>query len=82
MKKETWELAQILFLAQESLKIVEYLVKDEEDENTVYSKKMNAFFVYSTSIYWRVIVIELSKLFSDNDKEQPGLRFHQSDWIG
>ena len=69
LKKETWELAQILFLAQESLKIVEYLVKDEEDENTVYSKKMNAFFVYSTSIYWRVIVIELSKLFSDNDKE-------------
>jgi hypothetical protein len=69
LKKETCELAEILFLAQESLKVVEYLLKDEENEDKEYSKRMNAFFVYSRSIYWRVIVIELSKLFSEKDSE-------------
>jgi hypothetical protein len=69
LKKETWELAEILFLAQESLKIVEYLIKDETDDDKVYSKNMNSFFVYSCSIYWRVIVIELSKLLSDKSTE-------------
>lgn len=70
LKKETWELAEILFLAQESLKIVEYLIKDEADDDKVYSKRMNTFFVYSRSIYWRVIVIELSKLLTEKSSEQ------------
>lgn len=70
LKKETWELAEILLLAQESLKVVEYLLKDEEDQDKEYSKRMNAIFVYSRSIYWRVIVIELSKLFSEKDTER------------
>ncbi|MFN8289455.1 MAG: hypothetical protein U0U70_04315 [Chitinophagaceae bacterium] len=70
LKKETWELAEILFLALESLKIVEYLIKDEADDDKVYSKRMNAFFVYSRSIYWRVIVIELSKLLTEKSSEQ------------
>lgn len=70
LKKKTWELAEILFLAQESLKIVEYLIKDEADDDKVYSKRMNAFFVYSRSLYWRVIVIELSKLLTEKSSEQ------------
>lgn len=74
LKSETREISEILFLAQESLKVVELLVKKEEDNDRAYTKRMNSFFVYSTSIYWRVIVIELCKLFSSKENEQYNLR--------
>lgn len=73
LKKETWEISEILFWAQESLKVVQFITKKEEDDDMAYVKR-NAFFVYSTSIYWRVIVIELCKLFSSKDTEQYNLQ--------
>lgn len=73
LKSETWEISEILFLAQESLKVVELLVKEETDDDRAYTKRMNSFFVYTTSVYWRVIVTELCKLFSSKENEQYNL---------
>ncbi|MBX2933864.1 MAG: hypothetical protein KF825_06440 [Ferruginibacter sp.] len=69
LKEEVEEISEILFLAQESLKVVRFLIKEEDDDDRAYTKRVNAFFVYTTSIYWRVIVIELCKLFSTRENE-------------
>ena len=50
LEKETRELNNILFLAVESFKIVEFLSKDEKDDDKSYTKNMNAFLRYSISI--------------------------------
>src|SRR5690242_16366133 len=74
LKNETQEINEILFLAQESLKVVEYLLMDEKDDDKVYVKKMNAFFGYTTILYWRVIVIELSKLLSNKENDHYNIK--------
>lgn len=69
-RTEVWEICEILLLAQESLKVVESLVKNEEDENIAYTKGMIIFFRYTGRIYWRVVVIELAKLLSKRSNER------------
>ncbi len=67
LKKEVKEINDILLLAQEALKIVGYL--SEEDDEISYLKKANEFFGFTLIVYWRVIVIELSKLFGERETE-------------
>jgi hypothetical protein len=74
LEKEIRELNNILFLATESFKIVEYLAKDESDDDKAYTKNMNAFLRYSMIINWRITVIELSKLLSGKDNDHYHLR--------
>ena len=74
LEKEIGELNNILFLATESFKIVEYLAKDESDHDKAYTKNMNGFLRYSMIINWRITVIELSKLLSGKDNDHYHLR--------
>lgn len=73
LKTEAWAIADILFPAQESLKIVAYLRKDEGDDDRNYVKRA-IYFQYETSNHWRTIVIQLCKLFSESKGEHYRLR--------
>jgi hypothetical protein len=70
LQSELKEISGILFTAQESFKLVTYLLKDEEDEDLVYEKRVNAFLSYSVNIHWRTTVIELCKLLADKKMER------------
>jgi hypothetical protein len=73
LKAESWAIAQILMTAQESFKILVCLTKSEVDVERAYVKFKNPFFVYEARIHWRIIVLELCKLFSDKENEHYNL---------
>lgn len=65
---EIISIGEILILAQESLKMIEYLIEPELDNKKLYAKRQ-MFFDFSYKIYWRITVIELCKLFSGRDTD-------------
>ena len=74
LKAEINELNNILFIAVESFKIVEYLSKMEDDLDKSYIKNKNGFFRYVLITNWRITVIELCKLLSGGKNEANDLR--------
>lgn len=67
MKAELACVLESLFVAQESLKIAERLLLDDDDSQYEYIKKANIFFAYSAQIHWRFAIIELNTLFHDKE---------------
>ena len=65
---ELKKMAEMSLQAKESLLIVEYLLKDEDDDYYQYEKRMNPFLYLSRFTYWKNAVIELSKLFLEREK--------------
>lgn len=65
--KELEIICNILFAAQESLKIVDYLYADDENGDLVYTKRMNAFFYWVRISQWKTVIIELFKLFGESE---------------
>ncbi|MFL5788971.1 MAG: hypothetical protein ACJ748_13010 [Flavisolibacter sp.] len=59
--------------ALESFKILLCLTKSEKFEERSFVKFKNPFFVYEAQIHWRIIVLELCKLFSDKENEHYNL---------
>lgn len=66
LKDEAWEISTILFEVQESLKIVEYLIKDDPKID-VYQKHLNFFWRFTTSIYVDHILLKISILFNPEE---------------
>lgn len=60
-------ICSILFDAQESLKIVDYLSADEEIADLFYTKRMNVFFYWTRISQWKAVIIDLYKLFWKNE---------------
>lgn len=65
--KEIEIICNILFDAQESLKIVKYLHADNESDDIVYIKRINAFFYWVKVSQWKTVIIELFKLFGKGE---------------
>lgn len=65
--KEIEIICNILYDAQESLKIVDYLYADDENGDLVYTKHLNAFFYWARVSQWKTVIIELFKLFGESE---------------
>ncbi len=72
LRSEIWEICDILFTAQETLKLVEYLLEKEDDADKNFVKR-SPYFQFQVEINWSTIVIQLCKLFSSNRNEQYNL---------
>lgn len=63
-------LVNIFFLCKESYLVLRELYSVKEDSEYLIDLKYNGSFFTLTKInYWRIIVLQLSKLYIDNDKE-------------
>ncbi len=67
LEREIQIITNITLEAQESIFIVEYLLK-EEDEDFVYEKKTGSFFYFCKFTFWQKTVLELSKIYQDREK--------------
>lgn len=65
--KEIEIICSILFDAQESLKIVDYLSADEAVDDLVYTKRLNTYFYWTRIILWKTVIIDLFKLFGESE---------------
>lgn len=74
LEQEVRDINNIIFMAVESFKIVEYLAKKDEDPDKSSIKSRNNFFTYTMITNWRITVIELSKLLSGAKNEAYDLR--------
>ena len=81
IKKEFEVINNILLLAQSSFSIAGSLfINADRDEDAVI--KQNTFLVYSMNINWRIMVIELCKLYpKDPDKESKNSHYNLPDFI-
>lgn len=70
LKLELESIVKTIIQAQEALLIVKYLSVEEDDPDKQYEKSENSFFFYSRIMFWRLSVIELSKLFLERDTEK------------
>ncbi|WP_353146266.1 hypothetical protein [Chryseobacterium sp.] len=61
-------LVNIFFLCKESYLVELYSIK-ENSEYLIDLKYNGSFFMLTKVNYWRIIVLQLSKLYIDNDKE-------------
>jgi len=68
LKKEIKKISKITLEAQSSFLIVEYLLKDEKDDDKSYEKNMNTFLYFSKISFWQKAVLELSKIYLDREK--------------
>ena len=73
LKLELENIVKTIIQAQEALLIVKYLSVEENDPDKQYEKSKNSFFFYSRIMFWRLSVIELSKLFLKRDTEKYNL---------
>ncbi|WP_214071849.1 hypothetical protein [Mucilaginibacter sp. dw_454] len=82
LKADIDRMTQILLYTQESFIIADYLIKTEKISYLNTIKKRNVFFEYVKHQSWRVMVIELCKLYyfksgskeNTNNREQFNLR--------
>ncbi|MFT3932806.1 MAG: hypothetical protein QM726_04245 [Chitinophagaceae bacterium] len=70
LKKETWEICQLIMTGNESFKIVACLSKQESDADRNYVKTANQFFYHTMIMNWRITVLELSKLLSKRKSDE------------
>lgn len=86
LRKQIGEMRNILFTAQSSFKILDYLYRTRsENDYTIINGSL--FLKFTASTHWRIYVIEMSKLFSNRRTEhfnihqligkfKPGGEFH------
>ncbi len=67
LEKEIQIITNITLEAQESVLIVEYLLKDE-DKDFVYEKKISSFLYFCTFTFWQKTVLELCKIYQEREK--------------
>ncbi len=67
LKDEIWEICEILFIAQENLKVLRYLGSPESDPYRAAVKTRSMFFDFSQKMSWRIVVTELYKLFTPDE---------------
>jgi len=75
IKKEIWQIWQILLLAKECHSYSFYLHKPDTKEEFEYLQHSNNF-IFIRHIMWRMTVIELSKLFKESAKSDRYNIFH------
>jgi hypothetical protein len=68
LKKEMDEICNIMFVAQSSLKIVDYLRRTREGME-IEVVRHSMFFKYTANVHWQMYVTEMSKLFRDGKNE-------------
>ncbi len=65
---------EILIITKESLKILEYILKAEDNKDLNYIKRNNSFIAFERVMLWNIIVIELAKLYIDNRSNHYNLK--------
>ena len=63
LKKELKEICDILYIAQEDLKIVGYFYSYEPNTDSAFIKEINAYFCFTRITSWKNVVLEIYKLF-------------------
>lgn len=78
LREDISRMIQIVLKAQESYRIVDYLMQKDSDFYAQHIKRKNHFFNDVKHTYWRITVIELTKLFyfNQNDVTQTKNREH------
>jgi len=67
LKDEVWEMCDVLFVAQENLRCLSYLHKEENDPDKNFYKRRSMYFDFTKKMTWRLVVLELCKLFNDTE---------------
>ena len=68
LRDHTNEITDIMFRAQSSFKIVDFLYRQREGLETEIINR-NSFLLYTADVNWRIYVTEVSKLFAKRNNE-------------
>ena len=68
LRIHTNEITNIMFRAQSSFKIVDFLYRQREGLETEIINR-NSFLLYTAEVNWRIYVTEISKLFAKRNNE-------------
>lgn len=74
IKEEFSKILKIIYHANESYKILHFLWTTSNDEVIDNIKSRELFFAYSKDIFYKDVMIEMSKLFHQSDNEQFNLQ--------
>jgi len=68
-KDDLEKIAKIFFLCKESYLVLRELYKTQDTSTYIIDLKFkNSFFILTKVNYWRIIVLQLSKLYIDNER--------------